>query len=758
MNNKIISFLLAFLVMTGLIIQDQITERNLVYAQEKIIKTIESDKNEIRQGESFGVKVSFGGQGSKITPGQTEEINFNLQNTKIQLPTSPIILRDKNGNEMGKVEFFDNRAKLSFNDYAATLDDVEGAFNFNVFAHWTQDPNTPGEGSVEINNGSIRKNIKFIYETGGIATDNIYSKKGVWRNLDPQGNRLDWVFSFNAALKATNENDVDFNLADKLDQSMEWDTTANSTNPYVVKIGESWYTLDQARQFGITIDFQGQNLTINIPRYILLNGTWQRPLDRREISIRLTAKVRDEVMLNPDIKEVSNTSDARVNGIDWEIKPEDNTDSVLIIRSGGWAYGTKPGELKIVKVLKDKKIPIKDVEFLLERKDGQDIVIKESGSNVNKGKQIKLITNEQGAANIRGLSTGDYLLSESKAPEWIEFKANQPITKEFQIKNDDLSGKELTIENSKKTINIKAEKIWKNLSQVAPDENIKIQLYRNSQPFMDAVTLSPSKLSHTWENLDLADDKGSIYNFEVRELDENGQALQNRSSFKIKQKSYKVAYSGNLTGGFTITNTEETPWVPMIPATINIKVSKEWKDSQEKNMNAPVEEIEVELYKNEQATGNKIKLNASNNWSAEFKNLEVSPDMSSPDNYRYTIKEVGEISSLIKFSNKNYKVNYRGDMKIGFTITNTEEIPPEEPDKPVPNEPEKPVPNEPEKPVPNEPEKPVPNKPEKPVPNEPEKPAPKTSDDFSLGYHVPALILTSIALATILVKNKRIYR
>lgn len=72
MNNKIISFLLVFLVITGLIMKDQITERNLVYAQEKIIKTIESDKNEIRQGESFGVKVSFGGQGSKVTPGQTE--------------------------------------------------------------------------------------------------------------------------------------------------------------------------------------------------------------------------------------------------------------------------------------------------------------------------------------------------------------------------------------------------------------------------------------------------------------------------------------------------------------------------------------------------------------------------------------------------------------------------------------------------------------------------------------------------------------
>ncbi|TFF63652.1 Cna B-type domain-containing protein, partial [Helcococcus ovis] len=67
-------------------------------------------------------------------------------------------------------------------------------------------------------------------------------------------------------------------------------------------------------------------------------------------------------------------------------------------------------------------------------------------------------------------------------------------------------------------------------------------------------------------------------------------------------------------------NKEKTPWTPMIPPTRNIKVTKNWKLL---TAEKPVDKIEVELYKDGVATGKKLELNKNNNWSGEFKNLEV---------------------------------------------------------------------------------------------------------------------------------------
>ncbi|MFM1603137.1 Cna B-type domain-containing protein, partial [Helcococcus ovis] len=67
-------------------------------------------------------------------------------------------------------------------------------------------------------------------------------------------------------------------------------------------------------------------------------------------------------------------------------------------------------------------------------------------------------------------------------------------------------------------------------------------------------------------------------------------------------------------------NKEKTPWTPMIPPTRNIKVTKDWKYVSGNNSEAPVDKIEVELYKDGIATGKKLELTKDNNWSGEFKN------------------------------------------------------------------------------------------------------------------------------------------
>ena len=658
---------------------------NKVYAQSNIISELTVNKTEITQGQSFTVNVKFGGSGTKVVEGQTEEINFALNNTKIDLPSSPIELRNSSGVILGEVTFVNNKAIMKFNKLAASLDDIEGGFDFYVTGYWANDPNTPGEGSIDISYNGGTKRVKFINNESGTTTENIYSKKGVWSQHHPDGNRLDWVFTFNAAHKSA-DTDTTFTVEDTLDNTMEWDTDENNTNQYRVEVCGKWVSLEQAKQMNIGIEFNGKNLKISIPTYIFVDNQWVRPLDGKELTVRLTAKVTEETMKNKSIKYVTNESNPNVTGVDWEIDPKEAKDSVEIMRSGGWATGTKPGELKIVKKLKNKDIPIKDVEFILEREDKQDIEVREESGYVNKGKSIVLTTNEEGIASIKGLKATKYILKENKAPEWIAFDINQPITKTFEVKDSDSEGKELTIENDKKTINIGIEKIWKDANGqiITSPENIKVQLYRDGKKVGQAVELSSVKTKYSWENLDVSDDNGKLYNYEVKELDSDENAINQNGSIELTGKWYGVSYEGSMKDGFTITNKEKTPWTPMTPPTRDVKVTKDWKGSDGNKIESPVDSVKVELYKDGIATGNVKELNKENNWTVTFEKLPVSATLGG-ENHKYTIKEVGENKNNIELTGKWYGVSYEGSMKDGFTITNKET--PTKPSTPTPNDP-----------------------------------------------------------------------
>ncbi|MBS6610406.1 MAG: Cna B-type domain-containing protein, partial [Peptoniphilus harei] len=95
--------------------------------------------------------------------------------------------------------------------------------------------------------------------------------------------------------------------------------------------------------------------------------------------------------------------------------------------------------------------------------------------------------------------------------------------------------------------------------------------------------------------------------------------------------------------------------------------------------------IEVELYRDGKATGEKKELTKDNKWTAEFKDLDVVESLDSKNYYKYTVKEVGEDTGSIKINGNWYKVNYSGSMEDGYTIRNQEE--PKSPPRPRPSEP-----------------------------------------------------------------------
>ena len=231
------------------------------------------------------------------------------------------------------------------------------------------------------------------------------------------------------------------------------------------------------------------------------------------------------------------------------------------------------------------------------------------------------------------------------------------------------------IKNTQDKIKVKVTKEWEGITENYP--TIKLQLLKNGQAEGAPVELTNGMTTHTWTNLNKADENGINYVYTVKEVDENGNNIQ------LEGNWYKVTYGGDQQTGLTVTNKKLTPWAPMIPPTRDLKVTKVWKDKDNNDLNAPVEKIEVELYKDGVATGTKLDLTKANNWTGEFKKLPVSATLGGAI-HKYTVKEVGESGSAIQFGGKWYKVTYGGTMKDGFTIINEKEDP-QTPPTPTPN-------------------------------------------------------------------------
>ena len=152
------------------------------------------------------------------------------------------------------------------------------------------------------------------------------------------------------------------------------------------------------------------------------------------------------------------------------------------------------------------------------------------------------------------------------------------------------------------------------------------------------------------------------------EVDEQGKVtVKNADGNEVKANGNKLTVTDK-----TKSPTPETPWTPMIPSTRNLKVTKKWLGTNGNKITVPVDKIEVELYKDGKATGQKLELNKANSWTGEFKDLKAYESIENSKAYEYTVKEVGENNNSIKLGNKLFKVTYSGNMKDGIEVVNTE--------------------------------------------------------------------------------------
>lgn len=124
-------------------------------------------------------------------------------------------------------------------------------------------------------------------------------------------------------------------------------------------------------------------------------------------------------------------------------------------------------------------------------------------------------------------------------------------------------------------------------------------------------------------------------------------------------KDYKANVTGDMTKGYTITNTHT-------PATTSVSVEKAWDDENNLAGFRP-ESVQVRLYEltNDGPTnpvGEPVTLNAAGKWEYTWTNL---PAKNAGRDINYTV---------IELPVKNYTARYSGSMADGFTITNTHEV------------------------------------------------------------------------------------
>ena len=278
-----------------------------------------------------------------------------------------------------------------------------------------------------------------------------------------------------------------------------------------------------------------------------------------------------------------------------------------------------------------------------------------------------IITNAQGEAETERLSQGDYEIIETDAPlGYLLDKTPIPV----KVINGEATI--ATIKNKKGKITVKVTKKWKNQDGtplMGDKPTISLQLLKDGQPEGTPVQLTNGNITHTWTNLDKTDEHGNDHKYSVQEVGEKDYKIQ------LDGNWYKVDYGADSqSGGLTVTNKKLKPWTPMIPPTRDLKVTKVWKDKDNNDLNAPVEKIEVELYKDDAPTGTKSDLTKANKWTGEFKKLPVSATLGGPI-HKYTVKETGESGNAIQFGGKWYGVTYGGTMKDGLTVTNKEKTP-----------------------------------------------------------------------------------
>ena len=135
-------------------------------------------------------------------------------------------------------------------------------------------------------------------------------------------------------------------------------------------------------------------------------------------------------------------------------------------------------------------------------------------------------------------------------------------------------------------------------------EKTTVQLTANGQLTGEPVELNAdNNWTYEWKQLLAEDEEGTNIVYRVT---------------ADAPEEYTAKVTGSADDGFVVTYTHEI-------AKTSVTASVTWDDAENQD-GARIEAVEAELYANGEATGNKVTLNAENNWTAKFASVDVKKD------------------------------------------------------------------------------------------------------------------------------------
>ena len=607
MRNKVLSIVLMFVLFMGLLYYG---ENSKVYAAElpNVVKSARITDTEgnpltgpIGAWQAFRITADYELPNNQVHAGDT---------TTIELPqgfdrAAPFNFEIKAGDNTiatGKsIVTADNRHQiiLTYTDYAETHSEIKGSFYFNIQinnATQTQTGNIPVtlvSSGENVSAGTVQYNPQQV--------EGVPLIKAGWMDSADKT-----IGHYKINVNQKNEEMKDAVLEDTLlTPGMNYVKGSLSVTEGVwVNTGTDMVLTNQTDvtdQFVNKIKYYGNSFKIDIGN---------RPAGKG-LQFRYKIKLSYEPMPGEKFK---NAAKLQNNGKEYK-----HSTYYMINQSGGTGEGYK-FKIKIKKE-NEKGEPLKNAKF--------DVIRVRSGAV-----EGKLVTDENGLAEIGNLLKDDYKIKETDAPEGYEKLAGDIDVKSTDFDNNQLAYK--VIKNKKKPpekISVEGKKIWNDNNDQdgkRPDQ-IVINLLKNGVKFKSKTVKK---------------DDGWKWKFEGLDKYENGKEIK----YTITEEAIN-GYSTEILG-YDVKNTRT-------PGQTSVQVTKTWKDQNNKDGMRP-KKVRIRLLANGvEILGKILELSEMNGWTGTFTKLPINKN---GKKIEYTVKEepVGN----------GYQSFVTGNAKEGFVITN----------------------------------------------------------------------------------------
>nr|WP_069724761.1 Cna B-type domain-containing protein [Staphylococcus aureus] len=593
MNKNVLKFMV-FIMLLNII--TPLFNKNEAFAARDISSTNVTDltvsTSKIEDGGKTTVKMTFDDKNGKIQNGDTIKVAWPTSGTvKIEGYSKTVPLTVK-GEQVGQAVITPDGATITFNDKVEKLSDVSGFAEFEVQGRNLTQTNTSDDKVATITSGNKSTNVTVHKSEAGTSSV-FYYKTGDM--LPEDTTHVRWFLNINNEKRYVSK---DITIKDQIQGGQQLDLSTLNIN---VTGTHSNYYSGQSAITDFEKAFPGSKITVDNTKNTIDVTIPQGYGSYNSFSINYKTKITNEQQ-----KEFVNNSQAwyQEHGKE-EVNGKSFNHTVHNINANAGIEGTVKGELKVLKQDKDTKAPIANVKFKLSKKDGS--VVKDNQ------KEIEIITDANGIANIKALPSGDYILKEIEAPAPYTFDKDKEYP--FTMKDTDNQGYFTTIENAKaieKTKDVSAQKVWEGTQKVKP--TIYFKLYKqddnqNTTPVDKAEIkkLEDGTTKVTWSNLPENDKNGKAIKYLVKEVNAQGE--------DTTPEGYTKKENG-------------------LVETTSISGEKVWDDKDNQDGKRP-EKVSVNLL----ANGEKVKtldVTSETNWKYEFKDL---PKYDEGKKIEYTVTE-----------------------------------------------------------------------------------------------------------------------